>query len=116
MDVISKRLQDIKLARDLFALSTESPDYGSIASHQGVDILLGGHDHNYWVSRGVSSWDGYDVTQLDEDAKDDRGDVLVVKSGTDFQDLTEITLTLKDAPAGSIRKKIVTSTIGKCLV
>ena len=32
---------------------------------------------------------------------------MIVKSGTDFQDLSEIVLTLQDTPPGSIRKKII---------
>jgi len=117
MNVVSEILhQDITLARDLFALSTTSPDYTTLASQHGADILLGGHDHHYWVSKDVSSWDGYDLGIVDENAKDDRGDVLVLKSGTDFQDLTELTLTLKDAPPGSVRRKIISSTIGEDLL
>lgn len=73
---------------------------------------MGGHDHVYWISKGVTKWDGYNVHKLQPDATDDRGDVLVVKSGVDYQDLSEIILTLKDTPAGSVRKKIIQDMTG----
>ncbi|KIJ07248.1 hypothetical protein PAXINDRAFT_19556 [Paxillus involutus ATCC 200175] len=31
-----------------------------ITSQHGVDLLLGGPDHVYWVLEGIPSWDGYD--------------------------------------------------------
>jgi 5'-nucleotidase len=40
-------------------------------------------------------------------AEEDHGDVLVVKSGTDFRDLSAITLELDDAPASSVRNKLI---------
>lgn len=64
----------------------------------------------------MGSWDGYDVDLPLPDAKSDKGDTLIVKSGTDFQELSEITLTLKDTPSGSVRKKLIESISGtsKC--
>ncbi|KAF8840346.1 Metallo-dependent phosphatase [Paxillus ammoniavirescens] len=104
---------DITLARDLFALSPSAPGYAGIPSKQGVDLILGGHDHYYWVSKGVTSWDGYDVEKEISGAASDEGDVLVVKSGSDFGDLSEVILTLKDTPEGSVRKKVIQSIEGK---
>ena len=40
-------------------------------------------------------------------AERDEGDVLIVKSGTDFRDLSEFTLTLEDTKPGSIRRKVI---------
>lgn len=37
---------------------------------------------------------------------------MVIKSGTDFADLTELTLELVDAPNGSLRKKIIKNITG----
>ncbi|THU95171.1 Metallo-dependent phosphatase [Dendrothele bispora CBS 962.96] len=104
---------DIKLARALGALSPSAQKTKDISSEHGVDVLLGGHDHVYWISKGVSEWDGYDLQTKQPDAADDKGDVLVVNSGTDFQDLSEVVLTLKDTPAGSIRKKVISDIKGK---
>ena len=82
-------------------------------SSHGVDILLGGHDHLYYVSRGVTSWQNYDLTQEVLGAENDHGDVLVVKSGTDFRDLSELTLELEEAPLGSVRRKVIKTISGK---
>ncbi|THU84298.1 Metallo-dependent phosphatase [Dendrothele bispora CBS 962.96] len=100
-------------SRALGALSPSAQKTKDISSGHGVDLLLGGHDHVYWISKGVSEWDGYDLQTKQPDAADDKGDVLVVKSGTDFQDLSEVVLTLKDTPAGSIRKKVISDIKGK---
>lgn len=75
--------------------------------------MAGGHDHLYFVSKGFSSWDGYDITQTVLGAEDDRGDVLVCKSGTDFRDLSALTLEMEDTPEGSIRKKVIKKITGK---
>jgi hypothetical protein len=75
--------------------------------------LLGGHDHLYYASKGVSSWQNYDATQEVLGAENDHGDVLVVKSGTDFRDLSEFTLELEDAPPGSVRRKVIKNINGK---
>ncbi|KAJ6556564.1 Metallo-dependent phosphatase [Mycena vulgaris] len=109
----SRMPNDIALAKALFALSPTAQAKTNIASEHGVDLLLGGHDHVYWISKGVTEWDGYDLQSPQSDAKDDQGEVLVVKSGTDFQDISEVILTLKDAPAGSIRTKLIQEIKGK---
>ncbi|KAF7344288.1 Metallo-dependent phosphatase [Mycena venus] len=96
------QFHDIKLAKALFALSPTAQAKTNIASEHGVDLLL-----------GVTGWDGYDLQTPQPDAADDQGDVLVVKSGTDFQDISEVILTLKDAPAGSIRRKLIQEIKGK---
>ncbi|PPR01109.1 hypothetical protein CVT24_000405 [Panaeolus cyanescens] len=98
---------DIKIARALGALSPKAQENTDISSLQGVDILLGGHDHIYWISKGVDEWIGYDINSPQEGAEDDQGDTLIVKSGTDFQDLSEVILELKDTPAGSVRRKVI---------
>jgi len=76
---------------------------------------LGGHDHNYFVSKGVTDWVGYNLDTYNADAADDRGDVLIVKSGTDFQDLSDISITLKDTPSGSVRKKVISEITGESI-
>lgn len=108
-------LQDIILAKGLYALSPEGQQNCSqpFVSTHGVDIVLGGHDHLYYVSRGVTSWEGYDTSQEALGAEHDQRDILVVKSGTDFRDLSEFELELEDTPEGSIRKKIIKSIKGE---
>ncbi|KZP23699.1 Metallo-dependent phosphatase [Athelia psychrophila] len=104
---------DIALAKAVLALSPSAQEKTDIASSHGVDILLGGHDHRYYVSKGVTSWEGYDVTEEMLGAEQDQGDVLLVKSGTDFRDLSELTLELQDTPAGSVRRRVIKQIVGK---
>ncbi|KAJ7043265.1 Metallo-dependent phosphatase-like protein [Mycena alexandri] len=103
---------DISLAKDLLALSPSAQAKNSIASSHGVDLILGGHDHLYYASKGMSAWEGYDIAQDVLGAEADHGDVLVCKSGTDFRDLSEITLEFETTPAGSIRKKVISRITG----
>ncbi|KAF5384466.1 hypothetical protein D9757_006409 [Collybiopsis confluens] len=104
---------DIKLARELGALSPDGQKTTDINSLQGVDLLLGGHDHIYWISKGVTEWEGYDIQSPQDGAENDTGDTLIVKSGTDFQDLSEVVLELKDNPPGSVRNKVIQKITGK---
>jgi 5'-nucleotidase len=73
---------------------------------------LGGHDHLYYVSRGVTTWDNYDLTQTVLGAESDLGDILVVKSGSDFRDFTELKLVLEHAPQGSVRNQVICEIAG----
>lgn len=77
-----------------------------------MDILLGGHDHLYYAAKGVTSWDGFDTTKDCLGAENDHGDILVVKSGSDFRDLSEMTLELEPTPPGSVRKMVIKSING----
>ena len=98
------------------ALSAHSPavqDANETASKHGIDIILGGHDHLYFISKGVTSWEGYDISEEVLGAEDDKGDVLIVKSGTDFRDLSEFTLELEDTPEGSVRRKLIKRICGE---
>ena len=78
-----------------------------------MDIIFGGHDHLYFVGRGVDKWDDYNLSRHVLGAEEDKGDVMVVKSGTDFRDLSEILLELKDTSEGCIRKKLISRITGK---
>ncbi|KAF8078151.1 Metallo-dependent phosphatase-like protein [Lyophyllum atratum] len=104
---------DISLAKSLLALSSSAQESQAISSSHGVDLLLGGHDHLYYVSKGVNSWEGYDLTEDVLGAEEDHGDVLVVKSGTDFRDLSELSLELETSSPGSIRNKTIKRIQGK---
>lgn len=110
---LSHKIQDIVLAKALSALSPSAQQEIDISSSHGVDILFGGHDHFYFVSKGVTSWENYDITKDLLGAKDDNGDVLVLKSGTDFRDLSECTLELDDTPLGSVRRKVIKGITGR---
>ena len=80
-----------------------------------MDLLLGGHDHLYYVSAGVNEWKGYDITTLVLGAESGSDDILLAKSGTDFRDLSNIELELSASPAGSIRKQTITNIKGEHL-
>ncbi|KAI6116926.1 Metallo-dependent phosphatase-like protein [Pisolithus croceorrhizus] len=109
----SRLPNDIQLAKDLFASSPSAQCTPPNFLSHGVDIILGGHDHIYFASKGVSSWEGYDTESPTIGAENDHGDVLVVKSGTDFRDLSQLMLELEDAPEGSVRRKVIKAVHGK---
>jgi 5'-nucleotidase len=48
---------DIKLANDVGAVKWTE---GSTNRGEGVDLLLGGHDHGYYVGRGADNWVNWD--------------------------------------------------------
>lgn len=103
------------MARELLALSPKHIPSSKVAFTHGVDILLGGHDHFYYASKGVISWGGYDVNRKCLGSEGDKGDVLVVKSGTDFRELTSIDLELEDVTEttdGVVRRKLIKSIEG----
>ena len=72
----------------------------------GADLLLGGHDHLYFVSKGVAAWDGYVIGSESLGTEQDDG-VYVIKSGSDFRDLSDMELVLEDMPEGSVRRKVI---------
>ena len=71
-DVVRSIPNDITLAKALFALSPSAQEKSTIASEHGVDLILGGHDHLYYVSRGVTEWKDYDTTQTVLGAEEDK--------------------------------------------
>lgn len=85
----------------------------SAVNEHGIDIILGGHDHFYYVSKFSpdACWEGYDVNERVLGAENDDG-VLVIKSGTDFRDLSDIRLGIEDSPPGSVRTKYISAVQG----
>ncbi len=96
-------------------MTPSSQSFTDITNEHGVDIILGGHDHLYFVGRGVDEWDNYNLSDDVLGAEEDEGDALVIKSGTDFRDISEICLELKNTPEGSIRKKLIQRITGRCM-
>ena len=70
----------------------------------------------YYISKGVTAWENHDVNQDYLGGEEDHGDVLVVKTGTDFRDLSILTLELVDTPEGSVRKKVIKTIKGNASV
>lgn len=97
---------DIDLANDLGARKDASND------DQGVDLVLGGHDHTYYIGKGVDEYKGEDwhtnMAGVDKDK-----DCMIVKSGTDFHDLSEITLEIGDAQDGAVRRRRIVGAKGE---
>ena len=104
--------QDVVLARELFTLSPSAQSSTPIDNEHGVDLLLGGHDHLYYAGPGVTSWEGYDVSEAVLGAEHDQGQVLVVKSGSDFRDLSSIDLVLKRTADDAVRKVVISEIHG----
>jgi hypothetical protein len=68
----------------------------------------------YFVSQGVDGWENLDRNKRPLGTESvDKGDILVVKSGSDFRDLSEMTLELSSTPEGSVRNKVISKITGK---
>ena len=80
--------------------------------NHGVDIILGGHDHLYYVSKGCQKWEDYDIKGSHPLGAENDDGVLVIKSGTDFRELSELTLELEAGPPGAARSRVVKSVVG----
>jgi 5'-nucleotidase len=106
---------DLALALALNALSPRAQQKTPIAHTHGADLLLGGHDHLYFVSKGADVWHNFDLAAPVLGAEADDGRALVVKSGTDFRDLSAFALTLADAPPGSVRRRLIARIEGRHL-
>ncbi|KZP10677.1 Metallo-dependent phosphatase [Athelia psychrophila] len=106
---------DLTVARGLNALTPEAQDALNKAAKEssntksfsqtpGIDIIFGGHDHFYYISNGIKSW----ANRHGKSGREDEGeDVLIVKSGTNFYDLSELNLVLEDTAKGSVRRKVI---------
>jgi 5'-nucleotidase len=70
---------DLALAKAVNALSSSGQKGKDISNEHGADLLLGGHDHLYFVSKGVDAWENYDLKQTVLGAEADDGSVLVIK-------------------------------------
>ena len=103
----------MELAKALFALTPSAQKKHEIVNEHGADLILGGHDHLYFVGRGVDAWDNYDLTDKPLGAEKDEEDIMVIKSGTDFRDLSEFVIELVDTPAGSVRRRVISRITGQ---
>ncbi|WFD29911.1 hypothetical protein MSPP1_000925 [Malassezia sp. CBS 17886] len=92
---------DVVLANALGAVAQPDP------TRHGVDLVLGGHDHVYYVGRGVQTYEGSPFDRDMAGSADDQSTYLV-KSGADFHDLSEIAVQLS-APhaAPAVRRRTI---------
>lgn len=100
----SRLPNDVHLANELGAVSNADP------SSHGVDLVLGGHDHVYYVGRGVTSFEGNAYDDAMEGSKGD-SHTLLIKSGADFHDLSEIELQLSQKH-DAVRRRTIESVKG----
>ena len=91
---------DVKIARALGAVSHTDP-----AQH-GVDLILGGHDHVYYIGRGADTFSGDSFDQKIPGSEDDNNS-FIIKSGTDFHDLSEVKLTLSEPHDNAVRRRTI---------
>lgn len=98
----SRLPNDIDFANAVGAVS--NPD----ANSHGVDLVLGGHDHIYYVGNGASSFQGDEFARGEPGTENDKA-TMVVKSGTDFRDLSELRLELTDRNDSAVRKRTIRS-------
>ncbi|KAK4685256.1 hypothetical protein P7C73_g4898, partial [Tremellales sp. Uapishka_1] len=96
---------DIELANQLGAVQGKE----GVENEQGVDLLVGGHDH---IGKGADSWDGCTGERDQPGTEGDHG-VRLIKSGTDFRDLSAAMLTLTPTPPNSTRAHLISSLTGK---
>ncbi|MCO5566137.1 hypothetical protein L7F22_019813 [Adiantum nelumboides] len=89
---------DIDLANALGATSNSPED------QHGVDLILGGHDHTYYIGNGIDKYEGEEWGTSMPGTEKDKS-CMLVKSGTDFHDLSEIELELSEPKEGVIRRR-----------
>jgi 5'-nucleotidase len=97
---------DINLANDLGATKDASNQ------DHGVDLVLGGHDHTYYIGKGVDEYKGEDW-QTDMPGLEKDLSCLIVKSGTDFHDLSEIILEISEPKEGAVRRRRIVGAKGE---
>ncbi|KDQ14262.1 hypothetical protein BOTBODRAFT_187919 [Botryobasidium botryosum FD-172 SS1] len=111
--------EDIQLAK---ALGAHKDRFEDVLDEHGVDLVLGGHDHDYYVGKGVDAWVNLEggkaegtlyvpgTGKLEARSTEDDG-VRMIKSGTDFHEFSEITLVIEKR-LGKARRKVITSIKG----
>ncbi|CAE6489656.1 unnamed protein product [Rhizoctonia solani] len=86
---------------------------GVLKDTPGIDLILGGHDHEYFLGKGVKLIEttfpqGKREPPKTQGALDNDDGLLLIKSGTDFQDLSEIEITVEEGNE-QVRRKVIKS-------
>jgi len=68
----------------------------------------------YYIGKGAKDWEGFRGEPNIRGVTEDKG-VCLIKSGTDFRDLSEAVFELEDTLEGSVRTKVVKKLSGKHL-
>ncbi|TXT08774.1 hypothetical protein VHUM_02902 [Vanrija humicola] len=98
---------DIWLSNELGAVAGKN-----VENEHGVDLIIGGHDHVYYIGKGAASWEGYVGNRGASGTQDDHGS-HIIKSGTDFRDLSSAVLGLSAPNPNAIRRRTIASLTGK---
>ncbi|CCF53628.1 related to 5`-nucleotidase precursor [Ustilago hordei] len=98
----SRLPNDIDFANAIGAVAGADP------TKHGVDLVLGGHDHIYYVGNGAASYTGDEFPRGEPGTEKDTN-AMVVKSGTDFRDLSELKLELSEPNNNAIRTRTIKS-------
>ncbi|KAH7335886.1 Metallo-dependent phosphatase-like protein [Rhizoctonia solani] len=100
--------EDIKLGRAVNAYPLDKKP--NLMHLEGVDAIFGGHNHEYFLGNGVKLQEG---SQLPKDQSKDIHELddglLIVKSGYDFRDLSQVKLKLVKQPKDARRKYVIQS-------
>ncbi|EUC66990.1 ser/thr phosphatase family protein [Rhizoctonia solani AG-3 Rhs1AP] len=108
---------DLELARQVGAYPADCDtlvkDNKKLEDIPGVDAIFGGHNHEYYLGKGITlahsrGLNPPNIQVNDFDTNEEYNDLLVVKSGSDFNDLSEVIIHLEDRE-GTCRKKLVKS-------
>lgn len=94
---------DIDLANETGAVVPAPQEHG-------VDLILGGHDHLFYTGP-VATFEGEPFETPIGSEKDEK--CAIVKSGTDFRDLSEIELEISE-PGEGVRRRTITAIKGEC--
>lgn len=111
------------MAKYFNALSPDSSN--SVDELDGIDVLFGGwcccprshephsynlflgHDHFYYVSQGFPE-DSWDEKRQGASKREAEGaGLLILKSGTNFYDMSELTVELSDGKGANVKRKKV---------
>ncbi|KDN36889.1 hypothetical protein RSAG8_10508, partial [Rhizoctonia solani AG-8 WAC10335] len=98
--------EDVTLGRYVNAYPSTHKD--GLEDMEGVDAILGGHIHEYFLGHGVQPENGSEIPGSNKPQEGDNG-LLIVKSNYDFKDLTELKFELVKQPEGKRRKYVVRS-------
>ncbi|CAE6368073.1 unnamed protein product [Rhizoctonia solani] len=80
----------------------------------GIDLIFGGHNHDYFIGSGVNhvyvTGPPNDLPNKWDRLWEDHG-LLIVKSGTDFNDLSEVLVELEVSNGVDLKRKVVVKSV-----
>ncbi|CAE6496176.1 unnamed protein product [Rhizoctonia solani] len=104
--------EDVALAKQVNCYTADGYSKlgkGKLEDTPGVDLILGGHDHVYFLGKGVELEHTVGIPKQIQDPLPADDGVLIIKSGTDFEELSECAIEVEDRNDGKVRKKVIKS-------